>query len=217
MTTAYLYKWTHIPTNKWYIGSRTKPGCHPNDGYITSSKTVKLLVEQNPTDWVRTILVIGNSEYIRTLEAALLKSIDARNDPMSFNRHNGDGKFTTAGKTFIRSPHSEETKNKISASRKGQMPGEKNPFYGKAHSQETKEKISQANSGRVQTLEANLKRSVKLKGRIISEETRKKMSAHQIGKSWENKMCPHCEKTISVANYSRWHGDRCKLKNEYNT
>lgn len=33
-TQAFLYKWTHIPTQKWYVGSRTAVGCHINDGYI---------------------------------------------------------------------------------------------------------------------------------------------------------------------------------------
>jgi len=25
-TVAYVYKWTHVPTGKWYIGSRTRSG-----------------------------------------------------------------------------------------------------------------------------------------------------------------------------------------------
>ena len=37
-TQAYLYKWTNTTNKKWYIGSRTKEGCHPNDGCICSSK-----------------------------------------------------------------------------------------------------------------------------------------------------------------------------------
>ena len=32
-TQAYLYKWIHIPTQKWYVGSRTAKGCHQADGY----------------------------------------------------------------------------------------------------------------------------------------------------------------------------------------
>ena len=35
-TQAFLYKWTHIPTQKWYVGSRTAVGCHIDDGYICS-------------------------------------------------------------------------------------------------------------------------------------------------------------------------------------
>ena len=31
-TQAFLYKWTHIPTQKWYVGSRTAVGCHIDEG-----------------------------------------------------------------------------------------------------------------------------------------------------------------------------------------
>lgn len=27
-TTAYVYRWAHIPTEKWYVGSRTAKGSH---------------------------------------------------------------------------------------------------------------------------------------------------------------------------------------------
>lgn len=53
---AFVYKWTNIPTGKWYIGVRTKNGCHINDGYICSSKIVKPLILSNPSDWKRDIL-----------------------------------------------------------------------------------------------------------------------------------------------------------------
>ena len=50
-TVAYVYKWIHIPTGKWYIGSRTRVGSHPDDGYycseITSGSTCKVTVERD--------------------------------------------------------------------------------------------------------------------------------------------------------------------------
>jgi hypothetical protein len=46
-TKAYLYRWTHIPSQKWYVGSRTGKGCHPDDGYICSSKIVKPMITEN--------------------------------------------------------------------------------------------------------------------------------------------------------------------------
>jgi len=46
------------------------------------------------------------------------------------------------------SKHSEESKKKMSESKKGKMVGEKNPFYGKTHSEETRKKISEAGIGR---------------------------------------------------------------------
>jgi len=97
-TLAYLYKWTHLPTGKWYVGSRTANGCHPDDGYICSSKIVKPLILQESDSWSRSILVIGNAEYILDLESRYLQLVDAKHDPMSFNMHNGDGKFSVTGK-----------------------------------------------------------------------------------------------------------------------
>ena len=91
MTTAFLYKWTEISTGMWYRGSRTAKNCHPDDGYICSSKIVKPKILANPSDWVREIECIGESKYILELEAKYLKTLDARNDPMSYNQHNGNG------------------------------------------------------------------------------------------------------------------------------
>lgn len=113
-TQAYLYKWTHIPSNKWYVGSRTTAGAHPADGYICSSKIVKPLIKENSSEWTREILAIGNSTYILELETKYLMAVDAKNNAMSFNRHNGDGKFTSTG---IKA--SSDTRKKMSASRLG--------------------------------------------------------------------------------------------------
>lgn len=114
ITQSYLYKWTHIPTQKWYVGSRTASGSNPSDGYFCSSKIVKPMIFSNPSDWSREILAIGDPQYIIDLETRYLVSTDAKNDPMSFNRHNGDGKFTSTGISA-----SDYTRNKMSVSRKG--------------------------------------------------------------------------------------------------
>ena len=61
--------------------------------------------------------------------------------------------------------NSEETRKKISESKKG----ENHPLFGKHHSVETRKKMSEA-----------------LKGKHRSEETRKKMSESKKGKHWYN-------------------------------
>ena len=113
-TQAYLYKWIHIPTQKWYVGSRTAPGSNPSDGYFCSSKIVKPMIQSNPSEWSREILAISDPKYILDLETKYLISTDAKNDPMCFNRHNGDGKFTSTG---IKA--SDATRQKMSVSRTG--------------------------------------------------------------------------------------------------
>ena len=89
---------------------------------------------------------------------------------------------------------SEETKRKLSKANKGKKlsretkmkqseaaKGENNPFYGKKHSEETKEKISEANKGRKLSDEIKKKISEANKGRKLSEESKKKMSEAKKG------------------------------------
>lgn len=194
MTQAYLYKWTQLSTEKWYIGSRSRKNCHINDGYICSSRVVKKAILENRTDWKRQILCIGDPLYIRQLEGKLLTALDAKNDVTSFNCHNGDGNFTTIG----REPWNKgkktpiEVKQKLSKSRKGmpgtphteenkklfseQKKGENNPMYGKAL----------WNKGLIgvykQSEESNRKRSETLRGKPRPVEVIEKMKATKLAK-----------------------------------
>jgi hypothetical protein len=97
MTQAYLYRWTEKTTGMWYIGSRYAKDCHPNDGYICSSKTVKPMIMSNPDQWSKQILVIGTPTDIRALEANYLLSLSAAPDCKSYNKHNGNKNFHTCG------------------------------------------------------------------------------------------------------------------------
>lgn len=68
--------------------------------------------------------------------------------------------------------HTKETKLKMSQVQKG----EKNAMYGKTHSEETKQKLSIISSNRRHTEETKLKIAQGNKGKIVTEETRIKMS-----------------------------------------
>lgn len=98
---AFLYRWTEISTGKWYEGSRTANGCHPEDGYICSSTIVKPMILENKSNWKREILVVGEAKYIAELEVDRLRRIDAANDPQSFNQHNSGKKFIVTGKIRV--------------------------------------------------------------------------------------------------------------------
>lgn len=170
---------TQKSTGKWYVGSRTAKNCKPDEGYICSSRHVKPLYLANPSDWTREILVIGPAAYIRDLEAKYLAALDAKHDVMSFNLHNGDGKFTTAGKTMIgyKPVHlltPEVQAKKAEGSRKAwaaglyanrkKMIGDENP----SRQPETRKKISQA---------LMLVVGARMTGKKHSEQTKAKMSA----------------------------------------
>lgn len=90
---AYLYQWTHLPTGKYYIGSRTEKNCHINDGYICSSDLIKEEIIKNKNEWSRKILAEGNSKDILNLEKQLLNHKDVINDKNSLNQTNYKGKI----------------------------------------------------------------------------------------------------------------------------
>ena len=187
-TYAYVYKWTELSTRRWYIGSRTKHGCNPADGYICSSRIVKPLIESNQTNWIRTVLCIGHAVDMLALETALLTLVDAKNDPLSYNQHNGDGKFSTAGVTPWNKgagrPIGKPSWNKgltkdnnlSMAKMSAKLVGREAHNKGKPMSEEMKLQKSNTMKGRPsskkgkpgtpQTAEANAKRSATLKGRI---------------------------------------------------
>ena len=95
----YLYRWTHIPSQKWYVGSKTSKNCHPDkhEKYISSSKLVTPLVKANRDEWSYEILVIGTASYIRLLEKQYLQLYNAKDDPMSFNQSNAHCSFDRSG------------------------------------------------------------------------------------------------------------------------
>lgn len=228
MTTAYIYQWTHLPTSKWYIGVRTKNGCHPDDGYICSSKIVKPLIESSPSEWRREILHTGTPEYMIKLESSILTNLDAKNNVNSYNLQNGDGNFTTAGMIMPK-----EWVDKIS---KGNL--------GKVRSEQARENYRRANQLKAQDPEYlkklrkpkpeghGAKISAASKGKKKTEEHCRALSDAKRGKktgpcsdvrkaaikaALKGKhtlpliTCPHCG-LEGRANMQRWHFDNCKKR-----
>ena len=228
MTCAYIYRWTHLPTSKWYIGVRTKKDCHPNDGYICSSKIVKPLIESSPAEWQREILHTGTPDEMIKLESSILTKLDAKNNVNSYNLQNGDGNFTTAGITM--------PQQWVDRIRKGNS--------GKVRSEEARANYRRANRLKAQDpdyLEKlrkpkpeghGAKVSMALKGISKTEEHRRAMSESRKGKktgpcSYERRnaiqealkgkhtlpliACPHCG-LEGRSNMQRWHFDNCKKR-----
>lgn len=209
-TKAYLYKWTELSTGRWYIGARYAKGCHPEDGYICTSKIVKPMILENKENWKRDVLCVGKPEDIVKLESDYLKLLDAKNDPMSFNKHNGDGKFSSLGKPSAlkgrvgnRKGHkmSEEAKAKASAKLKGKTAYNK----GVPMSKEQREKLRLANIGKSQTEESNKKRSQALKGKKKTAEHNSKVSAAKLGKERLKVVCRLSDrKEMCLAHFNRY-------------
>lgn len=116
MAQAYVYQWTEKSTGMWYIGSRTKKNCHPDDGYICSSKTAKPLIKANPKGWIRTILYVGDPLEAIKVESFVLTEMKAKDSAMSYNLHNQNMNFHG-----IRTPRTQKQKEHLSNLFKGRI------------------------------------------------------------------------------------------------
>lgn len=131
--------------------------------------------------------------------------------------------------------HSEETRNKMSQQRKGQvssMKGKKhraeskaaisaavsgvnNPFFGRKHSSESRQRMSDALTGRKRSEESRRKQSLSISGdrnhlfgKPVSQERRDKQRRTLMSRP--KLQCPHCGKLASDGNAKRWHFDNCR-------
>ena len=124
---------------------------------------------------------------------------------------------------FFGKKHSEESKKKMSDARKkwsyteehiARFKGRASPMKGKTHSNKTRKKLSEAGKLRKQSLESREKTSATLLALNLtrSKETREKMRQAKLGISHPRKTCEYCGKEITVAMFTRWHGENCKFK-----
>lgn len=162
MTQAFVYKWTHLPTLNWYVGSRTAKNCHPDDGYICSSRVVKPLIEEHPNEWVRTIVGVGTVDEMRKLETEILQLFNAKSDPRSFNGHNNMGDWMCQGwplgkprnKTWNKGiPRTQEVKDAVSKANTGKEAWNKNKTLSDEHKLNVKiARSKQTNVGHDKTM-----------------------------------------------------------------
>lgn len=174
MATYIVYKTINIVNGKYYIGKHKLLG-DSFDYYFGSGPAIQQAIQKyGISNFERIILFeTDNEQDCYTKEAELLGNLWLT-DKNCYNKQPGGKGFSsginhyTQGQGFSdshlanlkkarrsRPPHSEETKRKMSLSRKGSkrneetkrkmslaQSGEKNPMYGKNHSDEKKKEIS---------------------------------------------------------------------------
>jgi hypothetical protein len=126
----YFYIIQDIRCDMYYAGAKWARGCHPGqllkeDGYLTSSETIKELIEQYGLNIfiIRKIRTFETGYEAYDYETRFLVKVDAKNNPKFYNKHNNDHLFSYHDKKYkekmlelyrVENPlHSPEIKNKV--------------------------------------------------------------------------------------------------------
>jgi hypothetical protein len=204
----------------WYIGSRTAKGCHPNDGYICSSNTVKPMIKENKSEWLRVILRTGAPKHILKLETRFLCYVNAKNNPMSYNKHNGDGVFVTLGNDNpMKNP---KIAKKVSDAIRGEnhwtakLNGKPNPQCGQVRPSISGDKHpnkNPINAAKISASHKGKKHEYALGDNNVMRrpEVAAKLSGsnHWTAKT-EKLVCKYCGVSCTKSNHTRWHGSKCR-------
>lgn len=135
----YFYIIQHIPTKKYYAGSRTSKSCNKKllecNGYLTSSPIIKELIENDGIESfkIRKIKYFKNKKDALMYEYKFLNKVDAANNPNFFNCHNNNGGFGKNAWSNI----SKEKRNKTNLTKFGAI----NPFQNENIKIKSKESI----------------------------------------------------------------------------
>lgn len=227
------YYFTYITLNK--INGKKYYGIHKttniNDGYLGSGVLLTRAIKK----YGKEHFIVIERNFFDTYEEAKQDELEFVNENIveseewynvttggNSNKHNSitrekisksmQGKIPwNKGKTYTKAKASEETKRKMSESRKGTS-------WGK-HTEETKQILSEKKRGnrnpmygRKPTREKTQKASEKLSG--DKNPAKRESVRRKISESWkyrEDVICPHCGKTSkNKSAMLRWHFDNCK-------
>lgn len=186
---AFVYCWTDKKTNMLYVGSHKGS---VEDGYVCSSKYMLEEYRKRPEDFSRQILAEGSHDEARSLEAAILRSVNAAINENFYNMHNCDGKF------YLKK-HTEEAKRKISEKHKGRIRKDLSERNKKGMSKQSIEKMvtTRRNNGSYES-EIN-----PMYGRHHTEESKLKISLNKIGKNKKPKS-EETKRKMSEARKKYW-------------
>ena len=207
----YTYR-LHHPNGKFYFGRHSTHNI--NDGYMGSGKWP--LSIRNKSDLGKEILAFYESaQEVKDAEQALLTANIG--DPLCMNFNNRSTGFATG----LLNPANSASET----ARKSACRGDLNAMFGKTHSDQAKAKMSETRKGQVPwdlgksftkvnntQIPWNKGLSTGLQtftGKEHSHQSIEKMKASHSNRSVIT--CPHCGRTIDKPNFTRYHGDRCKL------
>lgn len=208
----YIYKLVHI-NGRYYIGRHSTKNL--DDGYMGSGKWPRSI--KNKQELSKEILSYHDSA-IELLEAEKSMLAEHVGEPLCMNFSNNSIGFAFGSLN--------PAKTDKERTRKSMQKGEFNPMFGKSHTEEAKLKMSESRKGKSTWNKGltGIKTSDKgqtawnkgihtghqsFTGKTHSPETIALMKEKHANR--QRLTCPHCNKTIDKPNYSRYHGDKCKL------
>lgn len=208
----YIYKLVHT-NGRYYIGRHSTKNL--DDGYMGSGKWPRSI--KNKQEISKEILSYHNSSQ-ELLDAEKSLLAEHINKPLCMNFNNNSIGFSSGDLNPAKSE-----KERL---RKSKQRGELNPMFGKTHTNEIKQKMSEYRKGKPTWNKGLTGIKTSDKGQIAWNKgiqtgyqsfTGKKHSSDSIQlmkkkhANREKLLCPHCSRTIDKPNYTRYHGDKCKL------
>ena len=201
---AYVYYIEHIPSGKFYYGSRYKHinmNRHPEEDflihYFTSSKELKQLIKTNGVESFHGKIISTNTNHkvCYRYEQDLIK--ENKDNPLCLNKRFFDYEksntiFCNFGRTL---------------STKGQSKSEEK----KANMRKPKSNQHRANISKAQQKNGgNGPTKHKEESKIKNGNTHRLLKRDKV-------TCPHCNKQGGAIAMPRWHFDNCKEKNVTST
>ena len=176
---SFVYLWYDSRNKMFYLGKHKGT---PDDGYTHSSNMwQKFNSDSVPEGVKRRVLTYGSDKDMYELETKLLLNRKEKCWDRYYNA-NICGKFYRPPES--RTPHTEETKRKISES-----------LLGKKASEASKKKMSEAHKGKKFTEERKRNMSKARLGAKHTEETKRKISEAQLGEKNHRYGIKHTEET----------------------
>lgn len=166
--------WNNLLTGKIYVGSAQNIKRR-----LTSYYTISFLEQETSMYICRSLLKHGYSSFgLSILEYCSVENLVQREQYYIDTLKPGYNICKTAGSTLGKA-HSEDTKGRISVSKKGTYQGENNSFFGGVHSEESRKRMSEIKLGTTLSDIIKAKISASKRGKKFTEEHTANLSASQ--------------------------------------
>jgi len=222
----WIYSGSDYYNNPDYLGSAASSSKPDWADGLTVSEWWKRETKNNPQDFEKHILIETSDDITRvelqSLESAIQTTEDHRDSDKYFNRTNKHWKTPLSNSPFKGMSYEEiygvKRAKKIKENRSKCM---KSVRENKSWNSNKNGKLTGLFAGKTYEEMYGEETAQRVK-KIRSESTKelRKKDAHLLNKkalengrhvSQQKIQCKHCDKKLDKANYSRWHGDKCKL------